>query len=71
MVFTSLVLGLGYGMLAMSFTPGIAKVGVFGGLAIFVGLANDLFLLPALITLFKLRGDTAEARQPVAALADT
>lgn len=70
-VFTSLVLGLGFGMLALSFTPGIAKVGVFGGLAIFVGLANDLFLLPALITLFKLRGDTAEARQPVAALADT
>jgi len=60
-VFTTLVLALGFGILAISFTPGVAKVGMFVPLAMFVGLANDLFLLPALITLLKLRGGTAPA----------
>jgi hypothetical protein len=70
-VFTSLILGLGFGILALSFTPGVAKVGIFGGLAIFVGLANDLFLLPALITLFKLRSEPAAEEQPEGALTST
>ncbi len=60
-VFTTLVLGLGFGILAISFTPGVAKVGMFVPLAMFAGLANDLFLLPALITLMKLRGGTKKA----------
>jgi predicted RND superfamily exporter protein len=60
-VFTTLVLALGFGILAISFTPGVAKVGMFVPIAMFIGLANDLFLLPALITLLKLRGDTSKA----------
>lgn len=60
-VFTTLVLALGFGILAISFTPGVAKVGMFVPLAMFVGLANDLFLLPALITLLKLKGGSSTA----------
>jgi uncharacterized protein len=69
-VFTTLVLALGFGILAISFTPGVAKVGMFVPLAMFVGLANDLFLLPALITLFKLKGGTSKAPAPAQAAVD-
>ncbi len=51
--FTTLILGLGFSMLAFSDYLGMAKTGVFGSLAIFVALSSDLLLLPALIQLIK------------------
>ncbi len=51
--FTSLILGLGFSMLAYSDYMGHAKMGIFGSLAIFVALSSDLLLLPALIKWFK------------------
>jgi predicted RND superfamily exporter protein len=51
--FTSLVLGLGFLMLAFSSNTSFIKVGIFGSLAIFAALLSDLFLLPALILTFK------------------
>lgn len=53
--FTSLILGLGLSALAFSSSVGNANVGLFGSLAVFVGLLCELFLLPALILIFKLR----------------
>ena len=47
--FTTLILGLGFSMLAFSDYLGMAKTGIFGSLAIFVALSSDLLLLPALI----------------------
>ncbi len=52
-VFTSLILGLGFGIMAIASAPGTSSLGKFGALAIFMGLLNDLFLLPALILKFK------------------
>ncbi|WP_459212983.1 efflux RND transporter permease subunit [Aquimarina rhabdastrellae] len=51
--FTSLILGLGFGILSFSAMEGTANVGKFGSLAIFSALMCDLFLLPALILVFK------------------
>ena len=51
--FTSLVLGIAFAMLAFSNYLGIAKVGTFGSLAIFVALLCDLLFLPALIYIFQ------------------
>jgi predicted RND superfamily exporter protein len=51
--FTSLILGLGFGILSFSAMEGTATVGKFGSIAIFSGLLCDLFLLPALILVFK------------------
>ena len=51
--FTSLVLGVAFAMLAFSDYLGIAKVGIFGSLAIFVALLCDLLFLPALIYIFQ------------------
>lgn len=51
--FTTLVLGVGFSMLAFSDYLGIAKTGIFGSLAIFVALSSDLFLFPALIKWLK------------------
>ena len=51
--FTSLVLGTAFAMLAFSDYLGIAKVGIFGSLAIFVALLGDLLFLPALIYIFQ------------------
>ncbi len=51
--FTSLILGLGFSMLAFSDYLGMAKTGIFGSLAIFVALSADLLLLPALIQWLK------------------
>ena len=47
--FTTLVLGVGFSMLAFSDYLGLAKTGIFGSLAIFVALSSDLLLFPALI----------------------
>jgi predicted RND superfamily exporter protein len=54
-VFATLVLGLGFGVMAFASNGGVANLGIFGALAIFVGLLNDLFLLPAIILVFKPR----------------
>ena len=51
--FTTLILGVGFMVLAFSDYLGLAKVGVFGSLAIFVALSSDLLLLPAMIKWFK------------------
>jgi uncharacterized protein len=51
--FTSLVLGMAFFMLSFSNYLGIAKVGLFGSLAIFVALLCDLLFLPALIYIFQ------------------
>lgn len=51
--FTTLVLGVGFSMLAFSDYLGLAKTGIFGSLAIFVALSSDLFLFPALIKWLK------------------
>lgn len=54
-VFTSLILGLGFGVMAVASTPGFANLGKFGFLSIMAGLVCELFLTPALIMVFKLR----------------
>ncbi|TXI48903.1 MAG: hypothetical protein E6Q50_09415 [Lysobacter sp.] len=53
--FSSLILGLGLSILMLSSSVGNANVGMFGALAIFAGLACELFLLPALILVFRLK----------------
>ncbi|MBD2859535.1 MMPL family transporter [Spongiibacter sp. KMU-158] len=47
--FTSLILGLGFGVLGFAGYLGIAKPGLFGAAAIFVALLSDLLFLPALM----------------------
>jgi hypothetical protein len=54
-VFASLTLGLGFGIMALATTPGLASLGKFGLLAIASGLICELFLTPALILVFKLK----------------
>ena len=51
--FTSMVLGMAFFMLSFSDYLGLAKVGIFGSMAIFVALLCDLLFLPALIYVFK------------------
>ena len=52
-MFTTMVIGLGFAVLSFSDYLGMAKVGFFGSLAIFVALLCDLFLIPAMIIVFK------------------
>ena len=54
-VFTTVILGLGFGVMAFASDTGVANLGLFGFAAIVVGMLNDLFLLPALIIVFGLR----------------
>jgi len=54
-MFTTMILGLGFAILSFSDYLGMAKIGFFGSLAIFVALLCDLFLLPAMIMIFKPR----------------
>src|SRR5690606_17956207 len=61
-VFTTLVLGLGFGVMAFAQDAGASNLGTFGFAAILMGLLNDLFLLPALILVFRLTFPRAEAR---------
>ena len=51
-MFTTMVLGLGFALLSFSDYLGMAKMGFFGSAAIFVALLCDLFLIPALIMIF-------------------
>lgn len=52
-LFTTLILGLGFFMMTFSTNTSFIKVGAFGSMAIFIALLCDLFLLPALILVFK------------------
>lgn len=52
-VFTTMVLGMGFAIMGFSDYLGIAKIGIFGSLAIFMALLCDLFLIPALLHVFK------------------
>ncbi len=54
-MFTTMILGLGFAILSFSEYLGIAKIGMFGGLAIFMALLCDLLLLPALLMILKPR----------------
>lgn len=54
-LFTTMILGLGFAILGFSEYLGMAKIGIFGALAIFVALLCDLLLLPALLMKFKPR----------------
>lgn len=51
--FTTIILGIGFSMLAFSDYMGLAKTGFFGSLSIVIALTSDLLLLPALITWLK------------------
>ena len=51
--FTTLILGLGFGIMAFSSYGGMAKMGMYGSLGIFTALLCDLFFLPALLSIFK------------------
>lgn len=59
-VFTSLILGLGFGIMALASAAGTSNMGKFGALAIFMGLLNDLFLLPAMLLAFRPKFKTKE-----------
>jgi predicted RND superfamily exporter protein len=63
-VFTTLILGLGFGIMAVASAAGTANMGRFGGLAIFMGLLSDLFLLPALLLAFQKHVRYVPAVQP-------
>ena len=52
-MFTTMVLGLGFALLSFSDYLGMAKMGFFGAAAIFVALLCDPFLIPAMIMIFK------------------
>ncbi|MDE0786537.1 MAG: MMPL family transporter [Porticoccaceae bacterium] len=52
-LFTTMIIGLGFAVLSFSDYMGMAKVGFFGSLSIFVALLCDLFLIPAMIIVFK------------------
>ena len=54
-LFTTMILGLGFAILGFSEYLGMAKIGVFGSLAILVALLCDLLLLPALMMTLKPR----------------
>ncbi|MEX1197607.1 MAG: MMPL family transporter [Pseudohongiellaceae bacterium] len=54
-LFTTLVLATGFAVLGFSDYLGIARIGIFGSMAIVVALLCDLFLLPAMIMIFKPR----------------
>ncbi len=52
-MFTTMVLGLGFMLLSFSDYLGLARMGFFGSLAIIMALLCDLFLIPAMIMIFK------------------
>jgi predicted RND superfamily exporter protein len=71
--YTSMILALGLGVLALSSSPGNANVGIYGALAVIVGWVCELLLTPAMILIFGLKfpvrheGDAAAPRQHLAA----
>ena len=52
-IFTTMIIGFGFAILSFSDYLGFAKVGLFGALSIFAALLCDLFLIPAMIIIFK------------------
>lgn len=52
-MFTTMVIALSFALLSFSGHLGMAKMGFFGSIAIFVALLCDLFLIPAMIIVFK------------------
>ena len=52
-MFTTMIIALSFAMLSFSSHLGMAKMGFFGSIAIFVALLCDLFLIPAMIITFK------------------
>ncbi len=52
-MFTTMVLGLGFMLLSFSDYLGMARMGFFGSLSIIMALACDLLLIPAMIMIFK------------------
>ena len=52
-MFTTMIIGLGFAVLSFSEYLGMAKVGFFGSISIFFALMCDLFLIPAMIIVFK------------------
>ncbi len=69
-LFTTLVLGLGFAILSFSDYLGMAKIGIFGSLAIFVALLCDLLLLPAMIMVLKPRFGQKRADETFATQGD-
>jgi hypothetical protein len=63
-VFTSLILGLGFSIMGFSSHLGSSNMGKYGTLAIFMALICDLFLLPAAIMIFKPRFQKKSSLQP-------
>jgi len=59
-IFASMILGFGFGIMSIATTPGLASLGKFGFLTIWSGLVCELFLTPALILVFQLRFRYAE-----------
>lgn len=53
--FTTIILGVSFAILVFSIYLGLVKIGGFAAVALFIALANDLFLIPALIRIFKPR----------------
>ena len=52
-MFTTMILALSFALLSFSGHLGMAKMGFFGAIAIFFALLCDLFLIPAMIIVFK------------------
>jgi predicted RND superfamily exporter protein len=52
-MFTTMILGMGFALLSFSGYLGMAKMGFFGSAAIFVALLCDLFMIPAMVIIFK------------------
>jgi len=52
-MFTTMIIALSFALLSFSGHLGMAKMGFFGAIAIFVALLCDLFLIPAMINTFK------------------
>jgi predicted RND superfamily exporter protein len=66
-VFSTLVLGLGFGILSFATGP-VSNTGKLGALAIFAGLVCELLLLPAMILLFKPTFQSKKVMQPATAV---
>jgi len=62
-IFTTLIIGLGLGVLAFSSSVGTAYVGIFGALSMLVALLCDLLLLPALMVMFDVRFEEEAIQQ--------
>ncbi|MCP4755703.1 MAG: MMPL family transporter, partial [Proteobacteria bacterium] len=60
--FTSLILGLGFSVMSFSNHMGTMNMGIFGTMAVFAAVLCDLFLLSALILVFKPRFLTKEQK---------